>query len=127
MLLSGTKFLFAPGATVLAGYNYLQTLLITTLGGSAGVFIFYYFGDFLFREVQQWMNKKRKTEKVRKTFSRRNRLIVKTKVTYGLVGFVLLTPVFLSIPIGSIVAAKFFRNNKMVLPALIGAVIASGH
>jgi membrane protein YqaA with SNARE-associated domain len=123
MLLSGTKFLLAPWTTMWTGYNFLETVLITSIGGIVGVLVFYHFGDWMNRKVQEWMNKRRKERKPKKTFSKRNKLIVKTKITYGLVGLAVITPTVLSIPVGSIIAARLFRQNKLVLPVLMASVV----
>lgn len=123
MALSGVKFMLAPGTTMLAGYGFMETVLITTAGGTIGVFVFYYAGEFIFCTVRDWINKRRKNKKVRKTFSRTNRLIVKTKLNYGLLGLAVITPTLLSIPLGSMIAARFFRYNRLTLPALVGSVI----
>jgi uncharacterized membrane protein YuzA (DUF378 family) len=123
MLLSGTKFLFAPWTTMWTGYNFIETVLITSLGGIAGVLVFYHFGEFMNRKIQEWLNRRKKVRKPKKTFSKRNKLIVKTKITYGLVGLAAITPTLLSIPVGSIIAARLFRQNKLVLPALMASVV----
>lgn len=51
----------------------------------------------------------------KKIFTGRNRRIVKLKVKYGLIGIALLTPVILSIPIGTFIATKVVSNKKKVV------------
>ena len=42
-----------------------------------------------------------------------NKLVVKVKLSkFGYVGLIVFGPIFLSIPLGSIVVAKFFRDDK---------------
>ena len=47
-----------------------------------------------------------------KNFKRRNKWVVKIKKTMGVKGVAVLFPLFLSIPLGSIIAAKFFGRLK---------------
>ena len=123
VLLSSVKFLFALGTALLAGYGYVETVLMTSIGGIMGVMVFYYFGEFINAKFQQWLDRRKKKQKQKRTFTKRNKLIVKTKITYGLIGLALLTPIFLSIPLGCILAARFFRQNRSTLPVLIFFVL----
>lgn len=50
--------------------------------------------------------------KHRKNFTRLNKAIVRIKRSLGIYGITLLAPLFLSIPIGSIVCAKFYGDKK---------------
>ncbi len=51
----------------------------------------------------------------KKIFTKRNRLLVKLKVKYGLMGIAFLTPVLLSIPIGTFIATKLVTNKKKII------------
>ncbi|MDP6909293.1 MAG: hypothetical protein QF371_07300, partial [Flavobacteriales bacterium] len=42
VILSATKFLTAPITSLNIGFGYVETLVITTVGGLMGVFFFYY-------------------------------------------------------------------------------------
>lgn len=48
--------------------------------------------------------------------------MVKVKHRVGIVGMALITPTILSIPIGAVVSAKFFKHNPWMLPALLLSV-----
>ncbi|RMG80601.1 MAG: hypothetical protein D6707_06140 [Bacteroidetes bacterium] len=48
---------------------------------------------------------------------------MKVKSRFGILGVALITPVILSIPLGSMLAARFFSDNKMALPILMIAVL----
>ena len=56
-------------------------------------------------------------------FTRTNRLIVRIKRGYGVKGLALLSPPILSIPITSILAAKYFRHDRRTLPLLLSSVV----
>jgi hypothetical protein len=119
--LSTVKFMFAPGAAALAGFSLLQTILITSLGGMTGITVFYYFGRFIITKTESMLRQRHMVPK--KVFTRRNKLIVKIKGKYGLIGLLVLTPSLLSIPIGSVVAAKFFYHYKLTYPLLLVATL----
>ena len=114
IVFSATKFFLAPPAAVLAGYDYWQSVLICGIGGSLG-FLFFYFGAAWVSRL--WM-KYRKSNK-KKTFSRKNKLIVKTKAIFGLVGIAVLTPCLLSVPLGAILAANYYSKNKLTIPIFL--------
>jgi len=63
------------------------------------------------KQVQQQIDKGEKI-KFKKRFTWKNRIIVKTKMSIGQVGLSLWVPFFLSVPIGTIIVAKFFRKKR---------------
>jgi len=118
LALSAVKFLFSPSASLLAGYSALETILLTTVGGSLGFILFFKFGDILTRAFQKMIKKK-----APRKFSRRNRIIVKIKAGYGIFGLALLTPVLLSIPIGAILASIYYVKDKRTIPIFLSSIV----
>lgn len=116
-LLSSVKFLFAPASTIALGYNLPKTIIITFCGGSFGITVFYYLGT----AIANWWAKQKKTRK-KKVFTKSNRKLVYIKNKYGLIGLCLITPGIISIPVGSILAAKYFRHDKRTFPYLIASL-----
>ncbi len=124
IILSATKFLTAPITSLNIGFNYLQTLLITTAGGIMGVFAFYYLSNgiaFLFYKISSRFN--RGKPKRKKVFTWKNKMIVKTVRKYGLLGVAIITPVLLSIPLGTFIAARYYHDQSQVLRYLCSSVI----
>ena len=119
MLISSVKFLFAPAAVYAADYNFISTILITSLGGFVGVFIFYKSGQF----ISEWWIRRFSPKKNKKKFTRRNRAIIKIRARYGLYGLAFITPCIISIPIGSLLAAKYYRYDPLVLPLMFTSVL----
>jgi hypothetical protein len=117
-LLSSVKFLFAPSSTIALGYDLYKTIIITFCGGSFGITIFYFLGS----KIATWWAAKRGKNKSKKVFTKNNRKLVKLKSKYGLMGICILTPGIISIPIGSLLAAKYFRNDKRTFPYLIASL-----
>ena len=54
-----------------------------------------------------------------------NKTIIKTKTNIGMVGLALLAASFISIPLGSIALAKFYRHKKSTIFILYSAIILS--
>ena len=55
--------------------------------------------------------------------SMKNILAIKTARKYGLFGIAFLTPIFLSIPIGTYLALYFFPEKKKTVPILMSSVV----
>ena len=118
LLFSGTKFMMAPGAILAAGYSIPVTLLIASIGGVAGSLFFFYLGSFLF----SWWERYFPPKHPKKKFTRKNRLIIKLKNKFGVVGLALMIPL-ISIPISALLSAKYFRNDRKAVPAYFASVI----
>jgi uncharacterized membrane protein len=117
--LSATKLLWAPGTAAAAGLSFQETILITSAGGVTGILFFYYFGHMVFVAIDNWRAKRRKTIVEKKVFTRKNRMVINVKSKFGIIGLTVLTPCILSIPIGCVIAAKFYFNNRLTLPLLL--------
>ncbi|HKK40006.1 MAG TPA: hypothetical protein VJ949_11355 [Cryomorphaceae bacterium] len=118
-LLSATKLLWAPGTAAAAGLSFWETVFISSTGGMTGIIFFYYFGHMIFVAIDNWRAKKRKRVVVKKVFSRKNRMVVNVKSKFGIIGLTFLTPCIISIPIGCVIAAKFYFHNRLTLPLLL--------
>ncbi len=124
--LSSVKFMWAPGTALVSGFSFADTILITSSGGITGISFFYFFGRWAVEKMEHIKSRTRKSDLVRpprKVFNRRTRNIVKFKLSFGLIGLVLVTPAILSIPIGCVVAAKFYRHNRLTYPLLVLSTI----
>jgi ABC-type antimicrobial peptide transport system permease subunit len=126
VILSGTKFLTAPITSLNIGFGYLETLLITTIGGVIGVVFFYYLSAgiaYLFGRIASIFIKKGSKPKPKKKFTWKNKLIVKVKRDYGLIGLAAITPTLLSIPVGTFLASRYFHDQKKVITYLSASVV----
>lgn len=56
-------------------------------------------------------------------FTYRNRITIKIVRKYGLLGIVVLTPIVLSIPIGTFIATRFYASNRYLVLYLSVSVI----
>lgn len=127
--LSSVKFLLAPAPAV-AALGYWEAIIITSLGGWAGVCFFYFSASYFFRKAHEKRVRKEMEAKAKgtwtppKKFTRFNRNIIKIKHRFGLIGFCIITPAIISIPIGCILMARFYPNWKITIPLLFIFVVA---
>lgn len=126
VLFSAVKFLLAPGSIyALGGYSFWETIFISISGGWLGVIGFYYFGKVIFKFFR-WLTGRFRTgpPKPRKRMTKMNRTIVKLKKhRMGLIGLALITPSLISIPVGGMLAARYFSHHKRTLPVFFAAVV----
>lgn len=125
--MSMVKFAFAQLMATGLGFGFLPTWLISSLGGCTGVMIFYFgSGWFMERALRRKRRRAAEGKAPKRSFTRTNRTIVRVKSRQGLSGLAFFTPVIISIPIGSVLAAKYFRHDKRTLPVLLSSVVMWG-
>ncbi|MBX2972472.1 MAG: hypothetical protein KF797_05175 [Flavobacteriales bacterium] len=122
------KFLFAGLVSYGLGHGFVKTLLYTALGGTAGMLVFYYSGKGLLelfrkRYIRRVKERAAKGLPPKRIFTRTNRLIVKVKHRYGVIGLASFAPPTLSVPVTAILAAKYFRHDRRTLPTLLFSVL----
>jgi len=108
-LLSIVKFLLTPSTMIAAGYSFIETVLISSTGAGLGVFIFFNAGERIFALFKF---------KKKKIFTTGNRRLVRIKTRMGVRGLMLVS-VFLSVPISSLLAARFFHHHRSTLPLMM--------
>jgi len=122
--LAHIKFLFAASiAEITTDLTFLEILITTTLGSLFCFNVCFFISNNIFHRRKQISRpfsflKNRK----KRNFKKRNRIIVKIKNSRG--GFFLLcalAPLFLSVPIGTIVVSKFFgkRNGTYLYVSIV--------
>ena len=117
--LSGLKFMIAiPLSAIQYDFNFLQTLVYSLSGGIIGVFIFSLLSD----KIKILFPKKKKIKTQRKR-GVKEVITIKTARKYGVYGIAAITPVLLSIPIGTIIALRLFPEKRKTVPALLSSVV----
>lgn len=137
ILFSSVKFAMTfPIAVMQFEFGFFETILWTNVGGIVGI----YFFAFLSGKLIAWWNRnfRKKGQPApdagsngKKTFTKRNRRIVRIKQQYGLIGIALSTPIILSIPLGTFLVVRYYRSNKtkffyLIVSNVIWSVIYSG-
>lgn len=132
------KFMFAAIPGSIAGIPIWQTYIATVSGGIFGAAVFY-FGSELFIKWNH-ARKVRKLEadraagripQIKKKFTRMNKFVIKIKWKLGIYGITFWAPFFLSVPIGTVVAAKFYGKKRVTFPLIalgmcINGVVTTG-
>jgi len=109
------KFMFASAPGVIADLSFGEVYFFATLGGLISFNLFYFLANYFIKKSLE-KNKKRMelgTFKAKKVFTKTNKLIVRLKMNdIGFWVISIVAPLVLSIPIGSIIVAKFYRHHK---------------
>lgn len=132
-LFSTVKFMFKPFAGPTAQLSFVETYIACVSGATTCATFFYFLSGFFMKRAQNKRIKKHSEalEKgqphlVKKKFTTTNKIIVKTKKKLGIYGIALYAPFFLSVPIGSIVAAKFYQKDRKTLPLIVVGLLMNG-
>ncbi len=113
-----------PSVIAIYKYNVGLALLSSCVGSVFGTVFFTY----LFSGILKWWEKLKDkyftSKHPKKVFTTFNRRVIKIKHRFGLSGIAVLTPIFLSIPIGAFLADRFYKDKKKVITYLsISAII----
>lgn len=137
-LVSSIKFLFAPAISFGLGLNFIQTWLSTSAGGIVGVLVFFFLSKWILQLYTKYFFYYFHLVRVRiysalkitvpkfipvRRFTKRNRMIIKIVKKFGMAGIVILTPVLLSIPLGTFIATRYYSANRFLLVYLSGSVL----
>lgn len=127
------KFLFTPFGGPKAGLSFVETYIVCVAGALLSAAIFFFSSEYFLKRA----HKKRKEMilksletgiplKQKKKFTKTNKLIVRIKHKLGIIGVAFYAPLFLSIPIGTIITAKFYGKEKRTFPLIILGIGING-
>lgn len=132
-LVSTIKFLFAPFGGPLAGMNFWETYFSCVAGAIFSAAVFYYASEYFMKRAQAKRAREREEAlkngakvKPRKNFTKVNKFIVRIKRRFGIYGISLFAPLFLSVPIGSIITAKFYGKEKRTFFLIVCGMFMNG-
>jgi len=116
--LSTFKFMFAPFGGPGLKLTFWETYIACVSGAIFSAIIFYYSAEYFLNRarrkraalIEKSLLTGEKLE-IKKTFTRMNKFIVRIKRK--------LAPFFLSIPVGSIVTAKFYGKRRKTFPLIV--------
>ncbi len=113
-----------PAVIAIYKSNYLLALLSSCTGAVFGSVLFTY----LFAGILKWWDRIKEgmftSKHPKKIFTKFNRRVIRIKHRFGLTGIAILTPIFLSIPIGAFLAERFYKDKKKVIIYLSVSAIA---
>jgi hypothetical protein len=118
--------MFSPVAGWAAGFSFLETFLVCISGGVFSASIFYFGSSYFMnlavkRRARRAVRLAKKGKKIKepKKFTRTNRRIIKVKRSVGIYGVTWMFPLFLSVPLGVIITAKFYKHQKQTFPLIV--------
>ncbi|NBV92178.1 MAG: hypothetical protein EBR91_08425 [Flavobacteriia bacterium] len=133
-LLSMVKFMFAAAPGAHQEVPFWATVVSIMLGAMISSAFFYFGSEWVIKYTQERKAKKEAlllekggVPKGKKNFTRTNKLIIRIKNTFGIYGICFLAPLIITIPLGSIVCAKFYGDQKrtfliMAIGIMVNAV-----
>lgn len=131
--ISMIKFMFAPFGGVPLNMTYTETYLACVSGALLSAVFFFFMSSF-FMDRAEKKRKRKRLEAIQKgialpktkNFTFMNKMIVKVKHALGIYGVCLWAPFFFSIPIGSIISAKFYGHDKRAFPLITLGIFLNG-
>jgi hypothetical protein len=127
------KFLFTPFGGPKAGFSFIETYVVCVSGALISAAIFFFSSEYFLKKAhkkrKELIHKSIETGiplKQKKKFTKTNKLIVRIKHKLGIVGVAFYAPLFLSIPIGTIITAKFYGKEKRTFPLIILGIVING-
>jgi ABC-type antimicrobial peptide transport system permease subunit len=133
MALAAVKFMFAPLYGKGVGLSFLETYLSLIAGGVLASFIFFKLTNkLLARAKQKRFNRRQQALSMEfeyfepKKFTRTNKLVVKMRRRFGFFFCSFFFPFFLSVPIGTIIATKFFGTKPLFYLVVVLGLVVNG-
>lgn len=112
-----------PSAIAMFDFNFWKVIIVTCSGGIIGTIIFTYVSEALMK----WWHKAKmqyfRNHRHPKVFTKGNRRIIRIKKRFGIWGIALISPIGLSIPVGTFIAERFYKDKKKVIFVFSIAVI----
>lgn len=142
-LLAAFKYVFTLPYALFIGIDHTKAVIAIISGGIIGFFFFYYLSGWIICRYKRLIHvlwgivpssmcqfthnlyigpKTRKAIRINK----KSRFIASLKRRWGLLGIVVITPVFLSIPIGAFLANKYYRRDQRLVPYMMFSIIGWG-
>ncbi|MEY4659340.1 MAG: hypothetical protein ACO29Q_09865 [Crocinitomicaceae bacterium] len=108
------------------GMSFFETAIAAFSGAAVCAFICYFASDVILNFLKKRAEKKHQDiiasgqiPKQKKKFTRMNRILVRIKIKFGQVGICFFAPFFLSVPLGSMVVAKFYGKRWETYPLIV--------
>lgn len=117
---SGVKYLIGVASCMAIFSNPAMGFLVSTAGAFLGILSFTFGGWWIEQKLKTWFFTKGRH------FNKRTRLLIRLKHNGGLPLIAILTPVFLSFPVGCILATTFVHSRWKIVFYMAGAAFVWG-
>lgn len=104
---SGIKYLVGFTLALASDFNFFEVLLTTVGGGMLGVVLYLYLWELIVKIKRKFFPSKTKTIRINKF----TRFLVKIIKEYEIYGIAFLTPLVLTMPIGTVIASSIEHNK----------------
>lgn len=118
--------MFTPLAGPAAGLTFWETLITCLIGGYISASLFYFGSSYFMRlSVERHAKRVRRAKlkgkriPINRKFTKTNRKVIYYKQKIGRLFSYWAFPLFLSIPVGTIIVAKFYKHYKQTFPLVI--------
>lgn len=125
--------MFAPFTGPVLKVGYLETFFSCAAGAILSSAVFYFSAGYLMKRANEKRLAKLEGDippeeriKMTRKFTRMNKFVVRIKRSLGMIGITFWAPFFLSIPLGSIIVAKFYGNKKIAYPMIVLGIFVNG-
>lgn len=132
-LLSTIKFLFTPFGGPAVKLTFWETYFVCVAGAVFSATIFYFSSELLMKRAHKKRLQAIKDAKengtelpFKKKFTKTNKFIVRLKHRFGIYIVSMYAPLFLSVPIGTIITAKFYGKEKKTFPLIVLGMFVNG-
>jgi hypothetical protein len=113
--------------------NYVETVISIFVGAVISAAFFFFSAEYFMQRAQkkriklmQEAHKNGETIAQKRVFSRMNKGVVRLKLRFGKIGICFWAPFLLSVPVGSIIVAKFYGKYSFTfLYVILGMLINS--
>ena len=120
-----------PGPAL--GLNYVETVISIFVGAVISAAFFFFSAEYFMQRAQkkriklmQEAHKNGETIAQKRVFSRMDKGVVRLKLRFGKIGICFWAPFLLSVPVGSIIVAKFYGKYSFTfLYVILGMLINS--
>jgi hypothetical protein len=112
-LWSSFKFIVGVLTGMGLGLSFLELLISTLGGGVLGVLIYLYLWEWILKTWRKFYPKKLYTGGI--IINNRKRFLVKIIKRYEVYGIAFLTPILLSVPVGTLMAASIEHNKFRIV------------
>ena len=102
------KFVVTPSLMIARGWDWWQTVGTTSVGSGIGVMFFFRFGKWLF---SYWARLTERKGKIKRIFTPGRRRIVRMRRRFGVWGLLAVSGL-ISVPISSLLAAKYYQSDS---------------
>lgn len=118
-IISTNKNFVGISLAVYYSYGFGLSVLLTVGGGMTGVVVFTYFGEWLMNFLKRWYDVEKKIDH----FRSKNKFTKFLISGYGLSAVAVLTPVLLSVPLGSFMAITMEKSRTRIFLFMLGGLL----